>query len=347
MTLLSYSPQARRIALSIKRIEGYRNFANKLWNAARYVLGALSVNPSPKSSEVQEPRSDISREPQALPNRWILSRLAHALDAANAGLDSYRLDDASGALYHFVWDEFCDWYLELSKPLLQSDDTALRDETHATLAHVLETMLRALHPMMPFITEEIWQRVPKNARESDVPTIMQARYPSAELDARPDAAAEDRFAIVQQFIVSVRTIRAEHDLPRRERVTVHFQAEAEPAAVLENERALIEALAGCALVRENENKLANPTQHFDRAAVFANPGVQAVVPGVIDIDKERDRLRRALQKLEKELTAVEKKLANPNFVERAPAEVVEKSRRDAAELRAKQTQMQAGLAPDR
>ena len=153
MTLLSYSPQSRRILLSMKRIEGYRNFANKLWNASRYALMRLSASSTKASQDCPQPK--------ALANRWVLSRLYQALDVATTGLDAYRLDEASGALYHFVWDELCDWFLEVSKPALDSGDETLVQETEATLVHALETVLRALHPMMPHITEEIWQRVPK------------------------------------------------------------------------------------------------------------------------------------------------------------------------------------------
>mgnify|MGYP001545528016 FL=1 len=152
MTLLSYSPQSRRIALSIKRIEGYRNFANKLWNASRYALMRLADSDTKATQKCPRPK--------ALANRWVLSRLYQALDVAASGLDAYRLDEASGALYHFVWDELCDWYLEVSKPALNSGAPELVIETEETLVHSLETVLRALHPIMPHITEEIWQRVP-------------------------------------------------------------------------------------------------------------------------------------------------------------------------------------------
>ncbi|MGD8609205.1 MAG: valine--tRNA ligase [Myxococcales bacterium] len=335
MTLLSYSPQSRRIALSIKRIEGYRNFANKLWNASRYALMRLNG-----SDTVAIPRRP---EPRALANRWIVSRLYHALDVASAGLDAYRLDEASGALYHFVWDELCDWYLELSKPALDSGESTLVKETEATLVHVLETVLRALHPMMPHITEEIWQRVPK---WPDAPaSIMISRFPSALVDAKIDRAAERDFEVLQAFVGSARTIRAEHDVPKSEVMRIHWHTD-DPTKreVLEAERSTIESLARCQMCFEaDRDKLDDPAAHFDNAAVFVNPGVRAAVPGVIDAEKERDRLRRDLKKVEKELGAVEKKLANPSFVERAPQDVVEKSRQDASLLREKRERLQAAL----
>jgi len=335
MTLLSYSPQSRRIALSIKRIEGYRNFANKLWNASRYALMRLSES---KTRATQERPS-----PKALANRWVLSRLYKALDVAATGLDAYRLDEASGALYHFVWDEFCDWYLEVSKPALDSDDPALIAETKATLLHVLETVLRALHPMMPHITEEIWQRVPK--WEGAPASIMISRFPSALVDAKVDRGAERDFEVLQAFVGGARTIRAEHDVPKSNPMPVHWHTEdAEKRAVLEAERATIEALARCQMRFEADgSKLDEPAKHFKNAAVFVIPGVRTAVPGVIDTEKERARLERDLKKLEKELGAVEKKLANPSFLDRAPEAVVQKSKQDASQLREKRERLEAAL----
>jgi valyl-tRNA synthetase len=169
-TLLSYSPHTTKIALSIKRIEGYRNFGNKLWNAARYAL----MNLQGTSTQATQRRP----EARAFANGWILSRLAVAIEASHRAIEDYRLDEAANALYHFVWHELCDWYLELAKPLLAAANPELVEETRAVLVHVLETALRVLHPMMPFITEEIWQRVPKVA--SAGATIMLAPYPEIE-----------------------------------------------------------------------------------------------------------------------------------------------------------------------
>ncbi len=335
MTLLSYSPQSRRIALSIKRIEGYRNFANKLWNASRYALMRLGGSSTKASQQCPQPK--------ALANRWVLSRLYQALDVAATGLDAYRLDEASGALYHFVWDEFCDWYLELSKPALDSGDAALIEETEATLVHVLETVLRALHPMMPHITEEIWQRVPK--WDEAPKSIMISRFPTGLVDAKLDRPAERDFEVVQAFVGSVRTIRAEHDVPRSQPMRIHWHTTDEDKhRVLDAERRTIEALGRCELCFEADPaKLDDPNAHFKNAAVFVNPGIRAAVPDVIDTEKERDRLQRNLKKVEKELSVIEKKLANPSFVERAPEAVVEKSRRDSSELREKRLRLEAAL----
>ncbi|MBX3252270.1 MAG: valine--tRNA ligase [Myxococcales bacterium] len=344
MTLLSYSPQSRRIALSLKRVEGYRNFSNKLWNAARYALMKL------EGSDARA--SGAAPAASALANRWILSRLAHALDAAGEGVDGYRLDDASGALYHFVWDELCDWYLELSKPLLESEDPAVVAETRAVLVHVLETVLRALHPMMPFITEEIWQRVPKDTayaaglRRADTPSVMVMPYPTAATDARADAEAEAALDGLKAFITSARSVRAEHDLPRSQRVAIHYAgAEGELAlAVLRSEARLVQTLLNADLHEEPAAKLDDPSAHFAHAAIFVVAGLRAAVPGVIDPAKERERLGRELKRVAKDLGVLGKKLTNPSFVDKAPAELVEKTKRDAADLDAKKSELEAALA---
>jgi valyl-tRNA synthetase len=273
----------------------------------------------------------------------VLSRLYQALDVATTGLDAYRLDEASGALYHFVWDELCDWFLEVSKPALDSGDETLVQETEATLVHALETVLRALHPMMPHITEEIWQRVPKWADAEA--SIMISRFPSALLDAKLDRDAERDFAVVQAFVGSARTIRAEHDVSKSQPMRIHWHTDDDDKrAVLEAERPTIERLARCEICFEADaTKLDDSGVHFENAALFVIPGIRAVVPGVINTEKERDRLQRDIKKVEKEFGVLEKKLANPSFVERAPAAVVEKARRDASELGEKRERLEAAL----
>ena len=197
--------------------------------------------------------------------------------------------------------------------------------------------------MMPHITEEIWQRVPKWADAP--PSIMISRFPSALIDAKIDREAERDFQVVQAFVGSARTIRAEHDVPKSQSMRIHWHTSDGPTReVLETQRPTIESLARCEMCFEADpTKLDDPAAHFDNAAVFVNPGVRAAVPGVIDTEKERDRLQRDLKKIEKELGAVEKKLANPSFLERAPQDVVEKSRRDASQLREKRERLEAAL----
>jgi valyl-tRNA synthetase len=197
--------------------------------------------------------------------------------------------------------------------------------------------------MMPHITEEIWQRVPKwdGAKAS----IMVSQFPTALLDAKLDRTAERDFAVLQAFVGSARTIRAEHHVPNAQPLEVHWHSpEEEKRAVIEAERSTIQSLARCELHFEADGaRLDDPAAHFENAAVFVNPAVRAAVPGVIDTEKERDRLQRDLKKVEKELGVVEKKLGNPSFVERAPEAVVEKSKRDATVLREKRERLEAAL----
>ena len=338
MTLLSYSPQSKRIALSIKRIEGYRNFANKLWNAARYAL--MKLEGQSAAATGQAPAAT------ALANRWILSRLAAAVETSETGLGAYRLDDASQALYHFVWDELCDWYLELSKPLLEGDDEALVNETRATLVHVLDATLRALHPMMPFITEEIWQRVPRAYQvEGDFQTLVLAPYPTATKDGRVDVEAEAAFRVVSDFVKAARTLRAEHDLPRSQQIEIHWHADEQASAkVLETEQKLVEALTQSQLKRETDGALFDdPSQHFEHAALFVVPGLRAAVPGVVDVEKERARLERELGKIVKDLATVEKKLGNANFMARAPESVVAQEHERKADFSDRVARVRAAL----
>ncbi len=336
-TLLSYSPQTTKIALSIKRIEGYRNFCNKLWNAARYALMSIEEEAAAAAAASGEKeRGDGVRGgntapvPSAFANRWVLSRLGAAIETARKGLDEYRLDESMNALYHFVWHELCDWYLELSKPLLSSGDAGVVEETRATLLHALESSLRALHPMMPFITEEIWQRAP---RPADAPSsIVIAAYPESEREGRRDAQAETEMAALQAVIVAARTIRSEHDLPPKQPLPLTLRSDnPQTVQLLEREQTAIRTLCNADLKLESGAGKAEP----DDAAVAVAGEVTVLVPlaGLVDPAKERERLERSLKKSSKELAGLEKRLGNADFVKRAPAEVVQRERERAQELR--------------
>jgi valyl-tRNA synthetase len=336
-TLLSYSPQTPKIALSMKRIEGYRNFCNKLWNAARYGLMALEIRDAVGGVDQAPGAVESTQRPAApklLANRYILSRFAAAVQTARDGIDAYRLDEASSALYRFVWNELCDWYLELSKPLLAAD--APREhvaETRATLAHVLEATMRVLHPMMPFVTEEIWQRLP---RPKDAPkSVVLARFPEAEVDGLSDPAAEREMTLLQAVIVAVRTMRAEHEVHPRVVLDVELRASgadgASGAAALARETSAIAALCNA---RVNMSQAGGEAP--DDRALAVVEGVSVLVPlaQLVDPEKERERLERDIKKVEKDLAATEKKLGNAGFVERAPASVVAEERARLADLRA-------------
>jgi valyl-tRNA synthetase len=330
-TLLSYSPQTTKIALSLKRIEGNRNFCNKLWNAARYVLRGLGERPPVAARPT----------PTELPNVWILSRLAAAITTARQGIDEYRLDEASAALYRFVWDEFCDWYLELSKPLLACGDARIVEETSATLLHSLETVLRALHPMIPFITEEIWQRLPKPA--SAAPSVMLAAYPVAHVDGALNERADAEMAALQEVIVSARTIRAEYSIAKQTLLPLSLLSnDAELRELFVRQTPAIASLCGAAVTVEEgdgqDRAQGNALRIAGRATVLV------ALAGLVDRTQELGKIQKELAKTEKDLKVVQGRLASATFVERAPPEIVQKERERLAELQSALAQLKASAA---
>jgi valyl-tRNA synthetase len=319
MTLCSYSPQAKRIALSPKRIEGYRNFCNKLYNAVRFALGhieGVTLTGAPPS-------------PRLLTNRWILSRLGGAVAASTRGIDEFRLDEGSSALYRFVWDELCDWFLEACKPVFQAGSDEEKAETRQTLAHTIETVLRALHPYVPFVTEELWQRVPRPA--SRPKSVALAPYPT-EADGRADERAEREFDTVMRAIGAARSVRSEHDVPPSAEVPLHLRASAELGALLASEQRLISFLVRT----KGAPVIEAPGGPRPRAHVLTVAGdVEVLVGllGLVDAKHEKDRVERGKKKLAKDIEGLEKRLSNPAFVEKAPPEVVAEARDQLAALK--------------
>ena len=318
-TLASYSPQSKRIALSPKKIEGNRHFCNKIWNATRFALGTLegaSVGAEPPAAT-------------ALENRWILSRLGAACGAARAGLDAFRCDEATSALYRFFWNELCDWYLELTKPVFAAEGEgaeARKSETRDTLAYVLETTLRALHPYMPFITEELWQRLPRPMGSPS--SIARAVLPDAA-SGRHDAEAERAMGVLQAVIGAARTIRSEREVHPGAQVPLVLRAD-EPRvlALCEAERVKIETL-----VKTSSLVLAPKGAPRPRGAAVGHAAdieVLVLLVGIVEAGKEKERIERELKKTQKNIEALEKKLNGAGFADRAPPEVVEESRQQLA-----------------
>ncbi len=322
-TLATYSPQAKRIPLSPKKLEGYRNFCNKIWNATRYALGYLegaTVGAAPPAATL-------------LPNRWILSRLAAAVATTHTGIDEFRLDDASLGLYHFFWGELCDWYLEITKPIFAAGG-APAEETRDVLAHVIEAALRLLHPFIPFITEELWQRVPRPA--GGPVSLALAPYPDAK-SAAPDADADRDMAVLQAVIGAARSIRSEHELPRSVELPLTLRAD-DPRA-----QALLRAEAPA--IRFLVNSAGDPVVEARGAArprgavmhVAADVEVLVQLKGLVEGAKEAARVEREIKKVEKDLGALQKKLSLPSFAEKAPPEVVAEAHAQVAELGRRQT----------
>jgi valyl-tRNA synthetase len=318
-TLASLTQQGRDIKLSVERIAGYKAFCNKLWNAARFALMNLGDFQAPQGAFVTD-------HALSLPDRWILSRLDQVVAGTRAALDGYQFAEAASLLYQFLWRELCDWYIELAKGALTGADPVARDAARAVLVHCLDQVLRLLHPFMPFITEEIWQRLPF-ARPTE--SICLAAYPVADARLR-DLAAETEMAPLVEAIEGLRTIRGESNLSPALRIAAHIQvAEASVRDTLERGRGLVMALAGLASLEVGPLG-AKPAQ----AAAEIRAGLELYVPlaGLVDLGEERDRLRKEIEKAGKEIAQIDKKFENPNFAARAPAEVVEKDKARRLEL---------------
>ncbi len=331
----TYPPSNMRIALAPKRIEASRHFLNKIWNATRLSLEFLADYQVPEKAT---PPSDLV-------NQWILSRVGNATRVMRNGLDHFRIDETANESYRFFWTEFCDWYLELVKPTLRKNEQgeyanpALAKETQATLATALEAALRLMHPVTPFITEELWQRLPK-AKSSPI-SIALAPYPT---DTTVNADAERKMAILQGVISAARTIRAEHEIKRQSEVPLTLRTD--DAAT----RAFLTARLGDISFLVNAGK-ERPIAIEASSKARESGTTVSVVPsesgpievlvglkGLVEPEKERTRIERELKRIEKDLGAIEKKLSSPGFVDRAPKEVIEESntqRRTMIEARAR------------
>ncbi len=322
-TFASLATQSRDIRFDLARVAGNRNFCNKLWNAARFVLMAWE-NAGSAAPATGLPGSAAGA---TIGDRWIRSRLGAAITAVNSAFRDYRFDFAATAVYEFAWYEFCDWYLEFAKPVLQSQDAAAAAATRDTLARVLETLLRLLHPLMPFITEEIWQRIAPLAGVAGQ-SIVVAPWPNAA-DFPADAAAEAEIGWVMQAVLGIRQIRGEMDIAPSRRVPVLLQHAGErDLALAQQHHALLTHLAGLASVRALGATEAPPPA---AAAVVGELSLLVPMQGLIEPASELQRLERRVQKIEQELGKSRGMLANDSFVRNAPPEVVAQERQRLAE----------------
>jgi valyl-tRNA synthetase len=330
-TLCSYSPQARRIALSPKRIEGYRHFCNKIYNAVRFALGNLQgVSLGPEA-----PKATL------LMNRWIVSRLGRAVETSRAGIEGFRLDEGSNALYHFFWYELCDWYLELSKVVFAAGTPSEQNETRQTLAFVVEAALRALHPYVPFVSEELWQRVPRPPGRPA--SLALASYPLPS-EGHRDEAAEAEMERLSAVISAARTIRSEHEVHPGAAVPLSLRSDdASTRELFTREKAAILALVKTA----GEPTVEARGGTRPRGAVLSVVGEVEVLVGLrglVDPAHEKERIERRLKKLDKDIEGLEKRLKNPAFVDKAPPEVVTQAKADLAGLRDQKTRLQEALS---
>jgi valyl-tRNA synthetase len=306
-TLAALAAPGRDIKLSESRIEGYRNFATKLWNAARYA----QMNGCSLASDFAPVGCRLTV------NRWIVAAVSDCAASVTEALDSYRFDEAASQLYHFVWGTFCDWYLEFTKPILQGEDPAARAETQAATAWVLGRIVHLLHPIMPFITEEIWEQLAGEKAEM----LITAPWPEVQRDSL-DANASAEMAWVVQAISAIRALRAEMNVPPGSRVPL-FIKDAEPVAAQRIERH-----------HEHFVRLAR-VERFEPIEMVPKGGVQAIVEGatlilglgeIVDLARERERLGKEIGKLDAELAKISAKLTNPNFLAKAKAEVIDEQR---------------------
>ncbi|MCM8899883.1 valine--tRNA ligase [Caldicoprobacter algeriensis] len=313
LTLVTGNSPGNDMRFYWERVEANRNFCNKLWNAARFILMNM------QNSGIDKPRKGKLE----LPDRWIISRYNRVVKEVTDNLEKFELGIAVQKLYDFIWDEFCDWYIELAKPGLYSQDPGLKESKLYTLTYVLVNTLKLLHPFMPFITEEIWQHLP--TRESD--SIMISSWPKVN-EEEIDAEAEEQMAAVMDAIRSIRNIRAEMEVPPSRRAKVILVVNDDWRDIFEESKAYFERLAWASEVVLKSDKGGIPSNAV--SAVTDKAQIFMPLEDLVDFEKEMERLLKEKANLEKELARVEGKLSNRNFVEKAPPAVVEEERKKKA-----------------
>ncbi len=315
-TLAAFAAQGRDVKMSERRVEGYRHFINKLWNAARLSLMHLA--------------DDCPRFPEgaaagalSLPDRWILSRLRQVTGDAASALDTYRFNDAAGTLYQFIWHEFCDWYLEAIKPTLYGQNgEAEKEKTLGVLWRALRDILVLLHPFAPFVTEEIWHKLPETSG-----SIMPAAFPTDDPALAPilsDPGAEADMGRLMAVITGIRNIRGEMNIAPSLALSATIQiADADFRALFSDQRDLIMSLArlsALSVEAPGERPAAAATAVVEGATIFVS------LAGIIDFALEAERLEKEIGKIKKELSGVSRKLSNEDFLDKAPEDVIQKSR---------------------
>ena len=311
--------------------ESCRNFCNKIWNASRFVLMNLSDRDLSDSALSKAPPNVTD-----LADRWILSRYNKTTAAVTEALDSFRFDEASRTLYEFVWNDYCDWYVELAKVKLNGDDADARVLTQQILSHVMEGTLRLLHPMIPFISEELWQQFPHEGE-----LLISAAWPTADA-GRADEDAERDMSAIQEVIGAVRNVRGTMRIPPAKKADVVIKVgDADKQRLLEDSAPYIQELARV------ETLTAGPDVTRPNAsgtAVLTDAEVYVPLEGLIDLEVERERQQKELDKIEKLLGGLEKKLQNAKFLENAPAEVVEHERQKQADYTTTASRLKETLA---
>uniref|UniRef100_UPI0030ED777D class I tRNA ligase family protein n=1 Tax=uncultured Albimonas sp. TaxID=1331701 RepID=UPI0030ED777D len=323
-TLASMAAMGRDIKLAVARVAGYRNFATKLWNAARF-------------AEMNECRPVDGFDPaavQAPVNRWIVGETARISATVDRALAEYRFNDAANALYGHVWGVVCDWYVEFAKPLLMGEDGPAKDETRATLAWAIDQCLKLLHPFMPYVTEALWGAIADRPK-----MLIHADWPA--LDAGlADPQADARVGRLVSLIEAIRSVRAEMNVPPSAKLALLMvDGDADLEAAIAEDLPLIERLA-------RVDGFSRAAEAPKGAATIPVAGGALALPlaGIVDGKAEKARLEKALGKVEKEAAGIEKKLSNPGFLSKAPEEVVEENRERLAEARAEADRLRIAAA---
>ena len=333
-TLTSVATTGRDISWDMKRLEGYRNFTNKLWNASRYVM----MNTEEFDCGQSSAQGEAGEMELSLADRWIIGQFEQTVKTVHEAFDTYRFDLASQALYEFTWNQFCDWYLELTKPVLFKGNEAQQRGTRHTLVNILESLLRLMHPIMPFITETIWQRVqPLSDFSKNGDSIMVQAFPQFNED-NCDQKAIDDLEWVKQFIIAIRNIRGEMDISPSKELPVLLKNvnENDQRRLDENEQFLssLAKLDSITVLADDEQGPASAS------AVVGDLSVLIPMAGLIDKAAELARLDKAIDKLEKDAAKTRGKLANENFVGKAPAAVIEKEKAKLADAESVLAKMQ-------
>jgi valyl-tRNA synthetase len=329
--------QGKNIKFSVSNVEDARRFANKIWNAAQFTLMNLEGYDADRFADRIADGPDGAE--LDLPERWILSRVQRVSEEVDGALEEYRIADAAQAAYHFVWDELCDWYIELAKAGLKkvAGDTEVdreaRRKIQGTLVTALETAMRLLHPFIPFITEEIWQKLPKPSGSPQ--SIMITLYPVRDVRFHDDAS-EGSMALVQKIIIAVRNVRQQRGIPTATRLKVILAvADDYKKTILEGYKGIIAEHAKASDVRVRRSGASASGEFVIGQTAMAMAGdVEVIVPleGIVDPAAEKAKLEKNLAKLVKDRDHLAKRLGDANFVTRAPAEVLEKDRARLAEL---------------
>lgn len=330
-TLTAFAAQGRDIKFSEERVEGYKNFINKLWNATRFIM--MNTEGISPSYNIKDWIDDLD-----ITGRWIISKLNRTTIEMDRALKEYRFNDAANTIYQFIWHEFCDWYIELVKPILYSQPAEkekknLHSATQNCLLYVLEHLLRLLHPFMPFVTEELWQRIPHSGK-----SIMVSEYPYYT-DSYEDA--EEQMGFIKEAITAVRSIRGELNIPPSAELEVQIRPfEKVTYQVLKNNDLYIRKLA-----KANKLIIDLDIKKKKGSATAVKEHLEVYIPleGLIDVDSEIKRLKKDLRKVEENISLLDRKLLNEDFIRKAPQEVVEKDKKRYNEFMVKKERIIEGI----